>query len=108
MAVTVLVLLVGFAWVGPPAHACSCARNVPSLREYFDASDLAVEGHVTGQRFDLGGPGPFDDFRVYTFAVDRVVKDSTSPDGTTAHDRWKVSLELRSGRWLVANLEAVA
>lgn len=41
-------------------------------------------------------------------AVDRVVKDSTTPDGTTAHDRWKVSLELRSGRWLVANLEAVA
>ena len=41
-------------------------------------------------------------------AVDRVVKDSTTPDGTVAHDRWKVSLELRGGRWLVANLEAVA
>ena len=41
-------------------------------------------------------------------AVDRVVKDSTTPDGTTAHDRWKVSLERRGGRWLVSVLDAVA
>lgn len=41
-------------------------------------------------------------------AVDRVVKDSTTPNGTTAHDRWKVSLERRGGRWLVAVLDAVA
>ncbi len=41
-------------------------------------------------------------------AVDRVVKDSTNPEGTTAHDRWKVSLERRDGRWLVAVLDAVA
>ena len=41
-------------------------------------------------------------------AVDRLVKDSTNAAGTTAHDRWKVSLELRGGRWLVATLDAVA
>ena len=41
-------------------------------------------------------------------AVDRLVKDSTTPDGTTAHDRWKVSLERRGGRWLVSVLDAVA
>jgi Mce-associated membrane protein len=41
-------------------------------------------------------------------AVDRLVKDSTTPAGTTAHDRWKVSLERRGGRWLVAVLDAVA
>ncbi len=41
-------------------------------------------------------------------AVDRLVKDSTTPNGTTAHDRWKLDLERHGGRWLVANLEAVA
>lgn len=41
-------------------------------------------------------------------AVDRLVKDSTNANGTTAHDRWKVSLERRGGRWLVAVLDAVA
>ena len=41
-------------------------------------------------------------------AVDRLVKDSTTPAGTTAHDRWKLDLERHGGRWLVANLEAVA
>jgi len=41
-------------------------------------------------------------------AVDRVVKDSTNKDGVTARDRWKLDLELHGGRWLIANLEAVA
>ena len=41
-------------------------------------------------------------------AVDRLVKDSTNTTGTTAHDRWKVSLERRGGRWLVSVLDAVA
>lgn len=41
-------------------------------------------------------------------AVDRLVKDSTNPKGATAHDRWRVDLELHGGRWLVANLDAVA
>lgn len=41
-------------------------------------------------------------------AVDRLVKDVTNQDGTTARDRWKVDLELHGGRWLVSNLEAVA
>ena len=41
-------------------------------------------------------------------AVDRLVKDSTDKDGTTARDRWKVDLEKHDGRWLVAGLEGVA
>jgi Mce-associated membrane protein len=41
-------------------------------------------------------------------AVDRFVTDTTNVKGVTARDRWKVSLELHGGRWLVANLEAVA
>lgn len=87
MAATVLVILVGFAWAGPPAHACSCTiTRTPTLREHFDTSAVAVEGHVTGQHFDFGGPGPFDDMRVYTFAVDRVVKGAVGP-----------TLELKTG-----------
>lgn len=40
-------------------------------------------------------------------AVDRLVKDNTDATGVTARDRWKISLERRGGRWLVANLDAV-
>lgn len=41
-------------------------------------------------------------------AVDRTVKDTTTPQGAVAHDRWRVDLEWRDGRWLVAELEPVA
>lgn len=40
-------------------------------------------------------------------AADRVVKDRTTPKGATVHDRWRVYLEKRGGRWLVAKLEPV-
>lgn len=40
-------------------------------------------------------------------AADRVVKDATTPQGATVHDRWRVYLEKRGGRWLVAKLEPV-
>lgn len=41
-------------------------------------------------------------------AVDRTVKDSTTPQGAVAHDRWRIDLEKHGGRWLVANLQPVA
>jgi len=41
-------------------------------------------------------------------AADRTVKDTTSPEGQVAHDRWKVEMEKRGGKWLVAELEPVA
>ena len=41
-------------------------------------------------------------------AVDRTVKDSTTPQGVVAHDRWKLELEKHAGRWLVADLEPVS
>lgn len=40
-------------------------------------------------------------------AADRRVTDATTPDGATVHDRWRVYLEKRDGRWLVAKLEPV-
>jgi Mce-associated membrane protein len=41
-------------------------------------------------------------------AADRTVKDASDPEGGVAHDRWRVDLEKHGGRWLVADLEAVA
>ncbi|MGB8649796.1 MAG: hypothetical protein WCD35_03955 [Mycobacteriales bacterium] len=41
-------------------------------------------------------------------AVDRLVKDTTSADGVTAHDRWRLDLEKHGGRWLVADLQPVS
>jgi Mce-associated membrane protein len=40
--------------------------------------------------------------------VDRTVRDSSTPQGAVAHDRWRVDLEKHGGRWLVANLQPVA
>jgi Mce-associated membrane protein len=41
-------------------------------------------------------------------AADRTVTDTTSPQGQVGHDRWKVEMEKRGGKWLVAELEPVA
>lgn len=41
-------------------------------------------------------------------AADRTVRDSTTPDGQVAHDRWTVDLEKHGGRWLVADLQPVS
>jgi Mce-associated membrane protein len=41
-------------------------------------------------------------------AVDRTVRDSSTPQGAVAHDRWRIDLEKHGGRWLVANLQPVA
>lgn len=41
-------------------------------------------------------------------AVDRTLKDATTPQGVVQHDRWILSLEKHGGRWLVAKLEPVS
>jgi Mce-associated membrane protein len=41
-------------------------------------------------------------------AVDRTIKDTGNPSGVIANDRWKVTLEKHSGRWLVSALDAVS
>lgn len=40
-------------------------------------------------------------------AADRRVKDATTPEAEVVHDRWRVYLEKRGGKWLVAKLEPV-
>lgn len=40
-------------------------------------------------------------------AAERSIKDASNPQGATVHDRWRVYLEKRDGRWLVAKLEPV-
>lgn len=41
-------------------------------------------------------------------AANRRVKDSTATTDQVAHDRWKLEMEKRGGKWLVADLEPVA
>lgn len=49
-----------------------------------------------------------DDSATVLVAVDRSVKDTTTPDGVIAHDRWKLTMEKHGGRWLVATLDPVS
>ncbi|MCU1594259.1 MAG: hypothetical protein JWO12_1651 [Frankiales bacterium] len=49
-----------------------------------------------------------DDSATVLVAVDRSVKDTTTPQGVLAHDRWKLTMEKHGGRWLVATLDPVS
>ncbi len=75
-----------------------------------DLKELVVSRKTvsTGKILSAGVVRSDSDTATVLVAVDRLVKDSTNVDGVTAHDRWKLDLELRGGRWLVARLEAVA
>ncbi len=75
-----------------------------------DLKGLIVERKTTsvGEILSSGVVEADQDTATVLIAVDRLVKDSTTPEGTTARDRWKLVLELIDGRWLVADLEAVA
>lgn len=41
-------------------------------------------------------------------AVDRSIRDSSTPKAVVAHDRWRMSMELHGGRWLLADLQPVS
>jgi len=40
-------------------------------------------------------------------AADRTIKDRTNPEAQVVHDRWRVYLEKRDGKWLVEKLDPV-
>ncbi len=74
-----------------------------------DLKSLIVAGKTTSKGTILSAGVVRSDLDTATVlvAVDRLVKDTEHPDGVTAHDRWKLSLEKHGGRWLVATLDAV-
>ena len=62
----------------------------------------------TGNVISAGVVRADTDTATVLVGAERTVRDSSSPTGGTAHDRWRVQLEKHGGRWLVSNLEPVA
>lgn len=80
------------------------------VKAQADLKNLVVERETvsSGKILSAGVVRSDRDTATVLVAVDRNVKDSTNPDGVTAHDRWKVLLEKHGGRWLVADLQPVS
>lgn len=75
-----------------------------------DLTTLVVERKTvsTGMVLSAGVVRADLDTATVLIAVDRSIRDSSTPKAVVAHDRWRLSMERHGGRWLLADLQPVS
>ena len=91
------------------------AGSTGQFKDLFSKSSADLKGIVVQRKSistasvrSAGVVRADEDTATVLVAVDRTLKDNTTPQGVVQHDRWKVELERHGGRWLVAELDPVS
>ena len=91
------------------------AGSTGAFRDSFTKSQKDLTAIVkerktvsTGNVLSAGVVRSDSDTATVLIAVDRSIRDTSTPKAVVAHDRWRLSMELHSGRWLLADLQPVS